>query len=448
MPTPGSSIHRYEKTLLARIRSRTACVGVIGLGYVGLPLTRAMHDAGFRVIGFDIDQRKVLALRAGRPYLKHLGRALYHALAHSSRFTPTSRAALLAECDAVAICVPTPLGRRDEPDLTYVQRSSDMVARVVRPGTLVTLVSTTYPGTTREVVLPLLERHGHALGRDIFVAFSPEREDPGRPGVETRTIPRLVGGLDAPSTRVAHALFAAAIKRVIPVRSAEVAESAKLLENIYRAVNIALVNELKPVLMDMGIDIWEVIDAAATKPFGFQAFYPGPGWGGHCIPVDPYYLTWKARQTGHKTRFIELAGRVNRQMPAFVVSRLAGALREQKRTLRGAKVLILGIAYKKNIDDVRETPAAEIIRILHRRGASVSYHDPHVPVFPSMRRYRFALRSVRLTRGALRDADAVVIVTDHDAIDYNLVAHHARLIVDTRNALAHVRNPSARVVQA
>lgn len=434
--------------LLARIASRKAVVGVIGLGYVGLPLVRAMHDAGFRVVGFDIDDSKVRKLKAGTPYVKHLGRGLVRTLAKSDRFTATSNPQDLAACDAVAICVPTPLGKHDEPDLSYVTRSVEMLAGVIQRGTLVCLESTTYPGTTREVVKPILEAKGRVCGRDVFIAFSPEREDPGREGVETRTIPRVVGGLDGPSTKAVYALYAAAVESVIAVSSAEVAESAKLLENIYRAVNIALVNELKPVLADMGIDVWEVIAAAATKPFGFQPFYPGPGLGGHCIPIDPYYLTYKAREYGHVTRFIELAGLVNRRMPEYVVDRLVGALNDSKKALRGAEVLVLGVAYKPDVDDVRETPAAEVIRLLRNRGATVAYHDPHVPVFPDMRKHRLGLRSVRLTPAALKSADAVLIVTDHAAVDYALVGRHAKIIVDTRNAMACVRRPKARVVKA
>jgi UDP-N-acetyl-D-glucosamine dehydrogenase len=313
---------------------------------------------------------------------------------------------------------------------------------------LVSLESTTYPGTTRELVLPLLEGAGLTLGRDLFVCFSPEREDPGRAGVSTSTIPRLVGGVDEESTRVGVALYSAAVRRVIEVSSAEVAEAAKLLENIYRAVNIALVNELKPVLASMGIDVWEVIDAASTKPFGFQRFEPGPGLGGHCIPIDPFYLTWRARQFGHETRFIELAGVVNHAMPRYVVDRAEAALQDDGKQLAGARVLVLGIAYKPDVDDIRETPAAEVIELLRERGAIVSYHDPHVPVFPSMRRHDIGLSSVELSEAALREADAVVIVTHHRAIDWALVGRHARLIIDTRNVMAGVQGARARVVKA
>ena len=323
-----------------------------------------------------------------------------------------------------------------------------MVARVLRPGMLVSLESTSYPGTTREVCLPPLQSSGLVCGTDFFLAFSPEREDPGRTGLETRTIPRLVGGLDPASGQVAAAMYRAAIDRVELVDTAEIAEAAKLLENIYRAVNIALVNELKPVLADMGIDIWKVIRAAATKPFGFQPFYPGPGLGGHCIPIDPYYLTYKAREYGHSTRFIELAGEINHRMPRYVVDRLAEALNADGKALKNARVLVLGIAYKPNIDDIRETPAAEIIELLHDRSATVTYHDPHVPQFPSMRKYRIDLRSVPLSPDELRAADAVLIVTDHAAVDYTLVGQHARLVVDTRDAMSRAIAPAARIVKA
>jgi len=441
--TPSST----EAALMKRLKSRRARIGVVGLGYVGLPLVKAMHDAGFGVVGFDIDQKKIDLLTKGKPYLKHLGTKLVRDLAASPRFLATSDPSELGACDAIAICVPTPLGVHDEPDLSYVVKSTQLIAAVLKPGMLVSLESTTYPGTTREVCLPILEAAGLRCGTDFFLCFSPEREDPGRKGIESVGIPRIVGGIDAPSGRLGLALYSAAVRNVMPVSSAEVAESGKLLENIYRAVNIALVNELKPVLSDMGIDIWEVIAAAATKPFGFQPFYPGPGLGGHCIPIDPYYLTYKAREFGHVTRFIELAGLVNRRMPHYVVERLTAALNQDGKAVKGARILILGIAYKPNIDDMRETPAAEIVELLNEREADVVYHDPHVPEFPKMRRHQHALSSVPLTPAQLKRADAVVIVTDHDAINWSLVAKHARLIVDTRNAMCNIKG-NARVVKA
>lgn len=448
MSTTPTPLPPLATSLIDRFTRRTATIGVVGLGYVGLPLVRALHDAGFTVVGYDIDPRKIEFLSRGESYLKHLGEDLPRTLAASPRFSATSDENALRACDAIVLCVPTPLGKHQEPDLSYVATSAAMVARVLRPGMLVSLESTSYPGTTREVCLPPLQSSGLVCGTDFFLAFSPEREDPGRTGLETRTIPRLVGGLDSASGQVAAAMYRAAIDRVELVDTAEIAEAAKLLENIYRAVNIALVNELKPVLADMGIDIWKVIRAAATKPFGFQPFYPGPGLGGHCIPIDPYYLTYKAREYGHSTRFIELAGEINHRMPRYVVDRLAEALNADGKALKNARVLVLGIAYKPNIDDIRETPAAEIIELLHDRSATVTYHDPHVPQFPSMRKYRIDLRSVPLSPDELRAADAVLIVTDHAAVDYTLVGQHARLVVDTRDAMSRAIAPAARIVKA
>ena len=437
-----------DPDLKRRIESRDATVAVMGLGYVGLPTVRAFHDAGFRVIGYDIDAAKIESLRAGKAYLKHLGEDWLAALARSERFTPTTDPALLAKADAIVLCVPTPLRADRDPDLSFVERSTETIARTLRRGQLVVLVSTSYPGTTRDVCKPILDRTGLACGSDYFLAFSPEREDPGRRGVTTRQVPRLLGGIDPRSGELALALFSAAIDRVIPVSSAEVAEAAKLLENVYRAVNIALVNELKPVLGAMGIDIWEVIGAAATKPYGFQPFYPGPGLGGHCIPLDPFYLAWKARQVGRQTRFIELAGEINSAMPEQVVESLAEALKEDGKPLKGADVIVVGLAYKPNIDDVRETPAAEIIALLRRRGAAVSYHDPHVPVFPRMRRHSVEMRSVPLTPERLGAADAVVIVTDHEAVDWAMIGRSARLVIDTRNVMSKVPGAQARIVKA
>lgn len=440
------------QTLVQKFTSRQATVGVVGLGYVGLPLVRAMHAAGFSVIGYDVDASKIEKLKRGESYLKHLGDDLVRVLATSKRFTPTNDENTLGSCDAICVCVPTPLGQHQEPDLSFVENSTKMLAKVLttrkdRKAVLISLESTTYPGTTRELCLPILNNAGLKLATDFFLCFSPEREDPGRQGVETSTIPRLVGGVDHDSTAVGTALYSAAVQKVIPVASAEVAEAAKLLENIYRSVNIALVNELKPVLADMGIDIWQVIDAASTKPFGFQRFEPGPGLGGHCIPIDPYYLTWKAREYGHVTRFIELAGEINHHMPAYVVDRTQAALNDNGKAIKGSNVLVLGIAYKPNVDDIRETPAAPIIEMLMERGASVSYHDPHVHKFPSMRKHTIDLTSVALTPQALSNADAIVIVTHHRTIDWAMVGQHAKLIVDTRNAMNGVRT-NARVVKA
>jgi UDP-N-acetyl-D-glucosamine dehydrogenase len=434
--------------LKGRFEARTATVGVVGLGYVGLPTLRAMHDAGYRVIGYDIDESKIEKLRAGQAYLKHLGQDWIAALAKSDRFRPTSSPGDLACADAIILCVPTPLGRHREPDLTYVERSTEMAAKTLRPGQLIVLTSTSFPGTTRDVCQPILDRTGLVCGRDYFLSFSPEREDPGRPGVTTRQITRIVGGIDADATELTAALFAPAIDRVIPVASAEVAEAAKILENTYRSINIALVNELKPVLSAMGIDIWDVIAAAATKPYGFQPFYPGPGLGGHCIPIDPFYLTWRAREFGQTTRFIELAGEINSAMPHRVVEQIAHSLNQDGKSVLGAEVLVMGLAYKPNIDDVRETPAAEIIDHLSQLGAKVSYHDPHVPTFPAMRKHNFDMDSVDLTEARLARTDCVVIVTDHAGVDYSLIGRAARLVVDTRNAMAKAQQPRARIVKA
>ena len=413
-----------------------ACVGVVGLGYVGLPLVGAIHDAGLRVVGYDTDPAKIAKLARGEAYIRTTRGDLFEVLAKSERFTATDRPGELAACDAVLLCVPTPLGAHHEPDLTFVRTSAELVAGVLKPGGLVVLESTTYPGTTREEVVAALTEAGRVVGEDCFVAYSPEREDPGRQSHGTKTTPKLVGGVDETSGELAAALYGRFVDEVHLVSSAEVAEAAKLLENIYRAVNIALVNELKVILAHQGVDVWEVIEAAKTKPFGFQAFYPGPGLGGHCIPIDPYYLEWRARRHGDTTRFIELAGEINRQMPGRVVRRIGEALNADGKALSGASVLVLGVAYKKDVDDIRESPAAEVITRLQRAGAVVSYHDPFVPVFPSMRNYDIDLRGVALTGDVVRAADAVVVVTDHSDVDYALVSGEASVVVDTRNAMA------------
>ena len=434
--------------LQQKIQARTAVVGIVGLGYVGLPLMRAFFQAGFPVVGFDIDQEKVRSLRSGQSYLKHLGQEFVREMSQSPNFSATSEEEDLARADAILLCVPTPLGKHGEPDMSYIQRSSMMVSKLLRKGQLVSLESTTYPGTTRGDCMPLLEQSGLVCGRDFFLAFSPEREDPGRQDQSTQTIPKLVGGIDQISGDLASQLYSAAIKQVITVDSAEIAEAAKLLENIYRCVNIALVNELKPVLSAMKIDIWKVIEAAATKPFGFHAFYPGPGLGGHCIPIDPFYLTWKAKEFGHHTRFIELAGQINSSMPSYVLDRTTQGLNELGRPIRGAKVLVIGLAYKPDVDDVRETPAAEIIKLLFELGADVSYHDPHVPLFAGMRKYMdYRMQSTPLTADNLQSADCVLIATNHAAVDWKLIAEHARLVVDSRNAMAAFQPIKGHYVQ-
>jgi len=423
---------------MRKIEAKTAIIGIVGLGYVGLPLVKAIRDGGFPVIGFDVDQRKIDALKSGNRYILHLGDDFFTNLKADKQFTPTANPADLAKADLVILCVPTPLGRHHEPDLTFVLESTKTVAQTLRKGQLVVLESTTYPGTTRDEMQPILDARGLKCGDEYFLAYSPEREDPGSIGRSAQHIPKLVGGVDPVATDLAMAFYTQVVKEAHRVSSAEVAESAKLLENIYRAVNIALVNEMKILLTDMNIDVWEVIAAASTKPFGFQPFYPGPGLGGHCIPIDPFYLTWKAREVGRTTRFIELAGEINTAMPHYVIERTQHALNEHSKSLKGANVLALGIAYKKNIDDPRESPSAEIIELLRDRGAEVSYHDPHLPVFPSMRKHRIDLKSVALTPATLAAADCVLILTDHDAVDYSVIAQHAKLVVDTRNAMARV----------
>jgi UDP-N-acetyl-D-glucosamine dehydrogenase len=435
--------------LAAKLADRSAVVGVVGMGYVGLPLLAAFHRAGFPVVGFDVDPAKVEQLRAGHNYLSHLGATLVSDMVTAGRFDATADLARLGSADAVLICVPTPLGKHLEPDLSYVRRTATDLARVLRAGQLVVLESTTYPGTTRDVVLPPLAATGLKPGVDFFVAYSPEREDPGRRDFTTTTIPKLVGGLDALGGQLAADLYRAAIDKVVPVSTAEVAEAAKLLENVYRAVNIALVNEMKVILSAMDIDVWEVIAAAATKPFGFQPFYPGPGLGGHCIPIDPFYLTWKAREVGRTTRFIELAGEINHAMPGYVVERLMLALNDRGQSVRGSRILVLGLAYKPDVDDVRESPSFELIERLTDLGAAVDYNDPHVPATHPMRNYGdLGMRSVPLSPEMLAGYDAVLIATHHAAYDWQLVADHAKLIVDTRNAMRQVSGRREHIVRA
>jgi UDP-N-acetyl-D-glucosamine dehydrogenase len=436
--------------LLKKIESKTATVGIVGLGYVGLPLAHACLKAGYKVVGFDIDQRKIDAIKAGKPYIVHLGQDFFDYIKSNDGFLGTADPKDLQKADAILICVPTPLGHHKEPDLSYVLDSTRLVAKVLRKGQLVTLESTTYPGTTRDEMGPILDATGLKRNEDYFLAYSPEREDPGNPNFSASVIPKLVGGTDEVSGKLAYALYSRVVSKAHFVSSAEVAETAKLLENIFRAVNIALVNEMKTVLTDMNIDVWEVIQAASTKPFGFMPFFPGPGLGGHCIPIDPFYLTWKAKEVGRNTRFIELAGEVNTAMPHYVVDRTQGALNDDRKSVKGAKVLVMGVAYKKNIDDSRESPSAEIIELLRDRGAEVSYHDPFIPSYPSMRKYRIDLKSVPLTPDTLRSMDCILILTDHDAVDYGMLGEHATLVVDTRNAMASVplSRRRARVVKA
>jgi UDP-N-acetyl-D-glucosamine dehydrogenase len=430
------------------INRRRALVGVLGLGYVGLPLARAFVRQGFPVLGFDTDLAKVAALAAGRSYIRSVPAADVEAM-RAAGFRATADLDRLGEPDALLVCVPTPLTASREPDLSHVTSTAVALGRRVRPGQLVVLESTTYPGTSRELMLPAISAAGLTVGRDVFLAYSPEREDPGNPAHTVTNIPKVVGGYDPKSLELACALYAAVTPQVVPVSSLEVAEACKILENTYRAVNIALVNELKVVFEAMGIDVWKVIAAAKTKPFGFQAFYPGPGLGGHCIPIDPFYLTWAARRAGVNSKFVELAGEVNTQMPARVVARTAQVLTERGRQIRGSKVLLLGMAYKRDVDDPRESPGFSIMDLFERTGAEVRYHDPHIARLPPMRTWpHLAGESVALTEAFLGRQDAVVIVTDHTAYDWDWVVRHARLVVDTRNATRHVATERRRIVQA
>lgn len=448
-------------SFLDSVSRRTTRIGVIGLGYVGLPLCLVFVRAGFRVTGFDVDQTKVDSLNSGTSYIKHIGTASVTEAVQSGRLDAATDFDRLREMDAVIICVPTPLTQTREPDLSYVETTTREIKKRLRPGMLVVLESSTYPMTTEEVVLPILESSGipcrqAAVGlaaaaasggsassgtpvsNQAYVAYSPEREDPGNKQFHTSVIPKLVGGVDEPSTQLAHALYAAAFESVIPVASARVAEMAKILENTYRCVNIALVNELKLLCQRMGMDIYDVIDAAATKPFGFHPFYPGPGLGGHCIPIDPFYLSWKAREFDFTTRFIELAGEINTEMPYRIVERVSEILNQHCKSVKGARILILGVAYKKDVDDMRESPSLKLIELFSQRGAGIQYHDPHIPHVPPTRHYSFTLDSVPLTEQTLRAADLVLIATDHSQVDYQFVLRHARLLVDTRNALRGV----------
>jgi UDP-N-acetyl-D-glucosamine dehydrogenase len=424
-----------SELLRDRIASRNAKVGVIGLGYVGLPLLQAFIKAGFQTIGYDIDQTKVDHLLAGESYIRHVPPEWIKAWIAEQRFTATSEMQRLSEADALIICVPTPLNESRDPDMTYIESTSRQVARALRPGQLVVLESTTYPGTTRDVVLPILATSGLRIGEDFFLAFSPEREDPGNPEFTASRIPKVVGGMDRISGELAVALYSSAVVRTVPVSSCEVAEACKILENTYRCVNIALVNELKVLFDRLGIDIWEVIEAAKTKPFGFQPFYPGPGLGGHCIPIDPFYLTWLARKHEMPTRFIELAGEINTSMPHYVVSRLAEALNDVGKPVRGSKIAILGVAYKKDVDDPRESPSFKLMELLQARGAIISYNDPYIPTLPSMRHYDVPrLASEPLTAEYLSTQDCVLIATDHSSYDWDFIAKYSRLVIDTRNA--------------
>ena len=440
--------------LMERIRSRKAVVGIIGMGYVGLPLAHTFREAGFRVVGFDIDTTKIRALVAGRSYIKHIPSETIARMRKGGRFVATTDFKQLRKVDAVIICVPTPLTKEREPDMSYIVGTAEAIAPNLRRGQLVVLESTTYPGTTREVMSPILEKSGLVAGRDFLVAFSPEREDPGNPNFTTRRIPKVVGGLDKASLDAAVALYGAAVDRVVPVSSCEAAEATKVTENIYRCINIALVNELKIIYDRMGIDVWEVLEAAATKPFGFGSkanktfCTPGPGLGGHCIPIDPFYLTWKARAYGCTTKFIELAGEINTSMPDYVIQRLMVALNDRGKAIRGAKICVLGLAYKPDVDDMRESPSITIIEKLKGLGAKVTYNDPFIPKAPKQREHNLGMVSRKLTSPFLVAQDAVLISTNHSAYDYDRIVKHSALVIDTRNACAGVKQGRSKIVKA
>ncbi|WP_432241522.1 nucleotide sugar dehydrogenase [Herbaspirillum robiniae] len=433
-----------KKNVIERLNNRESVIGILGLGYVGLPLTLRYIEAGYRVLGFDIDLDKVEKLNAGQSYIEHIP-AEPIARARQSGFEATTDFSRSMECDALILCVPTPLNKFREPDLSYVIDTTESIVPFLRPGQIVSLESTTWPGTTDEELLPRVQRNGLVAGKDIFLAFSPEREDPGNADFTTKTIPKVLGGYTPACAEVATVLYSNVIDRVVPVSSTKAAEMTKLLENIHRAVNIGLVNELKIVCDRMNIDIHEVIRAASTKPFGFTPYYPGPGLGGHCIPIDPFYLTWKAREYGLNTRFIELAGEVNANMPSWVAGKVTDALNERGKSVKGSSVLVLGIAYKKDVDDMRESPSVELMELLTQKGAQVSYSDPHVPVFPRMRAHHFELESVPLTPDSIAAADCVLLATNHTRFNYELIAQHAQLIVDSRGVY---RDPLPNVVRA
>lgn len=436
--------------LLQKIHDKQAVVGIIGLGYVGLPLAREFVAKGFSVLGFDIDAKKVETLNAGESYLLSVPPAMIAQWRHEKRFEATADVARLGEPDALLICVPTPLNANREPEMRYIRQTAESIATVLRPQQLIVLESTTYPGTTAELVVPILESHsGLKAGVDFLVAFSPEREDPGNKNFSTGTIPKVVGADDGQSLAVADALYAAILPKTVPVSSTRAAEATKLLENIFRAVNIALVNELKMCFDRMGIDVWEVIEAAKTKPFGYMPFYPGPGLGGHCIPIDPFYLTWKARQFDFNTRFIELAGEINTGMPRYVLSRVMDALNDDGKALKEAQILLLGAAYKPDIDDLRESPALELTELLEHRGAHVRYFDPYCSVMSGFRHYPALHKTSEpaLTADLLAQADCVIITTNHTTVDYQFVLDHARIVVDTRNACAG-KTGRARILKA
>jgi len=437
----------YKNNLMKKIQNADALIGVIGLGYVGLPLALAYAEKSFNVLGFDIDSNKVKELNSGHNYISHMDGKKVTQVVKSKKLSATTDFSRLSEPDAIIICVPTPLTPQLDPDMSYIIKTTEQIKKCLRPRQLIVLESTTYPGTTEELVKNMLEQTGMLCGRDFYMAFSPEREDPGNKDFHTTNIPKIVGGVDKDSGDLAQALYEKAIQQTVRVGNARTAEAVKLTENIFRAINIAMVNELKIIYERMNIDVWEVLDAASTKPFGFMRFNPGPGWGGHCIPLDPFYLSWKARECGIDTKFIELAGEVNRLMPGYIIDKLQQALNERGKSIKGSKLMILGLAYKKDINDTRETPAFKIMRRLDDMGAKISYHDPFVPEIPHTRQWPEApvLKSQPLTEKNITAKDAIIIITDHTPVDYKLIVQHAKLIVDSRGVY---RKPMKNVVKA
>ena len=449
--------------IIKKINQKKAVIGIVGLGYVGLPLALEYATKGFKTIGFDIDESKIPILNAGKSYIKHIKADKIKKTVDNKKFIATSDFSRLPEADAIIICVPTPLNEHREPDITYIENSGKVIAQYLRTGQFVSLESSTYPGTTEEILLPMFVNapftqsavsngqsskgkiNPFVVGKDFFLAFSPEREDPNNPNYSTATIPKVVGGVTPNCLKVALAIYNQVIVKTVPVSSPRAAEATKLLENIYRSINIALVNELKMVFERMNIDVWEVIDAAATKPFGFQAFYPGPGLGGHCIPIDPFYLTWKAREFEISTKFIELAGEINTLMPYYVVEKAAEVLNKFKKSLNGSKVLILGASYKKDIDDMRESPSLKLIEILREKGAKVDYNDPYVAKLPQTRKYNYQMDSVELSKKNLASYDLVLLSTDHSDYNYKFISANSRLILDTRNAFERAGVKSEKV---
>jgi len=437
-----------KTTLVEKIKDHTAKIGIIGLGYVGLPLVSRFAEEDFCVLGFDVDKEKVDKLNNGKSYIKHIPESKIKDLIQNKKFKATTDYSKIKNIDCILICVPTPLDNNKEPNLTYIEKTSTQITKHMRKNQLISLESTTYPGTTREVLLPLFEKKGFKVGEDFYLIYSPEREDPANKKYSTKNIPKVVGGITPSCTELGKVLYQQIVDTVVSVSSTEVAELTKLLENIYRSVNIALVNELKVLSDKMGIDIWEVVEASSTKPFGFKPFYPGPGLGGHCIPIDPFYLSWKARELNFNTRFIELAGEVNTSMPEYVISKLSDALNNKTKCIRDSKILILGVAYKKDIDDIRESPAVEIIDRLKNKGAVVFYHDPYVPRVHNMRKYDIDLKSSELNGPLLEEMDAVLIITDHSDYNYEWIVEHSDMVIDTRNATGKVRSGREKIIKA